>query len=611
VSVERAADGFFHPATEQQIVELVARANREGRQLRVRGAAHSVAWAIYPDPHDDLPDRVSQEGPPAGDGITIMLDQYRGWRIRDAGRKLIEVDAGLNLGADPNDPTGTATLENSLLSQLARQQGWSLHETGGITHQTVSGFTATGSAGGSVIASCQDNLHGFRVVDGAGVVHEVTRDDADPGPFLAMSPSLGLLGVVSTVILECVEAFDISGHEAITTVEGCAVDVFGDGADGRPALEAFLRDKEFARLEWWPQRGGERMVVWQAVKLAAEPGFQRRPYSRFGPDPETQQYLTSFFYTILGNLKDLRAAKPKLVDDFDGLDRVLARIVARDDLGEVGRVLAHAIGEALRHGVDALLDVLQPAAPLIEQAIPDVFPKLIPMFVEVDGEKPPQAFQDTGWQGLPMDNQADDTIVPTEFTELWVPLGRAREVMGLLHDYFTAPRSDHESYRRTGLYAWELYAAKPNDFWLNPSYSDGADEWAGGALRIDPYWFAENADDPATTLYAGLWSLLAENAIPTRLHRGKFHPPVTPGDRTWVHRLAAQYPHWDDFLALRAQRDPNNIFLTSYWRDRLGLWDAPAPVAQGPHGVRSPAVEGGPDRLTAEQVRDLVERDRR
>ena len=34
---------------------------------------------------------------------------------------------------------------------------------------------------------------------------------------------------------------------------------------------------------------------------------------------------------------------------------------------------------------------------------------------------------------------------------------------------------------------------------------------------------------------------------------------------------------WDDFLALRAERDPNNIFLTDYWRDRLGLWDLPRP----------------------------------
>jgi len=582
VSVERGADGFHHPSTEEQLVELVRQANREGRQLRVRGAAHSIAWAIYPDPHDALPDRVSREAPPPGDAITIMVDQYRGWRIRDAARRLVEVDAGLNLGADPNDPTGTATLDNSLLSQLAHQQGWSLHDTGGITHQTVSGFTATGSAGGSVRASCQDNLYGFRVIDGTGAVHEVTRDDPDPGPFFAMSPSLGLLGVVSTVLLECVEAFDIAGQEAITSFAGCAVDVLGagDGADGRPTLEAFLKDAGFARLEWWPQRGAERVLVWQAEALAPEPDFQRRPYSRFGHDPEGTQRLISFLYTILGNLTDLSGAKAKLEDDFDGLDRVLAQLAARDDLGEVGRILAEAVGAALRDGVDALLEVLEPAAPLIERAIPDVFPKLVTMFVELDGTRPPQAFRDTGWQGLPMDNAADDVIVPTEFTEAWVPLGRAREVMGLLHDYFTAPPSARESYRRTGLYAWEIYAAKPNAFWLNPSYSDGADEWADGALRIDPYWFAENADDPSRTLFAGLWSLLAENAIPTRLHWGKFQPPVTPGDRTWVDRLRAQYPHWDDFLALRAQRDPNNIFLTSYWRDRLGLWDAPEPVAQ-------------------------------
>lgn len=582
MSVERAADGFFHPATEEQLVELVRRANREGRQLRVRGAAHSVAHAIYPDPHDDLPDRVSVEAPPPGDGIAVMLDQYRGWRIRDRERRIVEVDAGLNLGADPNDPTGTATLDSSLLSQLAHQQGWSLHDTGGITHQTVSGFTATGSAGGSVTASCQDNLYGFRVVDGTGAVHEVTREDADPGPFFAMSPSLGLLGVVSTVLLECVEAFDIAGQEAITTREGCAVDVLGDGSDGRPTLEAFLRGAEFARLEWWPQRGAERILTWQAQAVAPEPGFQRHPYSRFGPDPEGTQYLISFLYTILGNLKDLDGAKAKLVDDFDGLQRVLDQLAQRDDLGEVGRILSHALGAALEDGIDAALDLLKPAAPLIEHAIPDVFPKLVPLFVELDGGRPPQSFRDTGWQGLPMDNAADDVIVPTEFTEAWVPLGRAREVMGVLHDYFTAPPDAHECYRRTGLYAWEIYAAKPNAFWLNPSYSDGEDEWAGGALRIDPYWFAENADDPSETLFAGLWSLLAENAIPMRLHWGKLHPPVARGDRTWVDRLRAQYPRWDDFLALRERRDPNNLFLTSYWRDRLGLWDAPAPRAQEP-----------------------------
>jgi hypothetical protein len=48
----------------------------------------------------------------------------------------------------------------------------------------------------------------------------------------------------------------------------------------------------------------------------------------------------------------------------------------------------------------------------------------------------------------------------------------------------------------------------PERFWLNAAHSGGEDVWRGGALRIDPYWFAENAANPAETLFAGLWALL-------------------------------------------------------------------------------------------------------
>ena len=560
------ADGFHHPATEAQIAELVAHAHATGRQVRVRGAGHSAPGVAAPDP--------------GADAVFIMLDSYRGWRIRDAARRLVEVDAGLNLGADPSDPTGNATLESSLLFQLADQQGWTLHDTGGITHQTVSGFTATGSAGGSVQASCADNLWGFRIVDGTGAVREHTREDADPDRFFALAPSLGLLGVVSTVILECVDCFNISGQEAATTVGDGPADLFGDGDGDRPALERFLRDAEFARLEWWPQRGAERVLTWQARAIAPEPGFARKPYLRFGDDPETTMYLISFLYTILGNLDDPEGARAKLQDDLDGLDQVLARLIDDDGLGAGGQLLINVLQALLHVGVDAALAVVGAFRHPIRDAIPQLFPELIGQFVPLDDAKrgaergTPMTFRDTSWQGLPMDNAVDDVILPTRFTEVWVPLSRAREAMTLLRDHFAAPADAAEAFARTGLYTWELYASKPNAFWLSPGYTDGADEWRDGALRIDPYWFAENAADPATTMFAGLWDLIAASGIPFRLHWGKYQPPVAPGDRTWVDRLRAHYPRWDDFLALRAEHDPGNVFLTRYWRDRLGLWEA-------------------------------------
>ncbi len=576
-----AADGFHHPASEEELVALVRFAYREGLQLRVRGAAHSVSHAIYTDPLRE-PNHVGEQAPPPGPNINLMLDRYRGWRVRDEGRRLVEADAGIHLGEDPSDPTGTATLETSLLWQLANEKGWTLLDTGGITHQTVSGFTATGSAGGSLQFSANRNLWGFRIVDGRGEVHELTRDDPDPDLFYAMCPNLGLLGVVSTITFECVNAFDIEGTEATTTIETCPVDVFGEGDPGRPSLAQFFVDAEFARIEWWPQRGVDRMVTWQAHRRPAEAGFQPHPYKRFGDDPEATQHLIGILYTIIGNLGDLSQAKPKLDASFDELERVLA-LLGKKDLGAVGEVLGEALAAASEFGVDAAITILEPAASLIERELPDFFPRLVDVFVELDADKDgdergrPQEFSDWSWRGLPMDNAVSDVLVPSEFTEAWVPLPRTAEVMRLLRDYFAAPKDDGEALKRAGTFSWEFYSAMPEQFWLNASYSDGEDEWREGVLRVDPYWFVANEENPAETMFAGLWSLLREAGIPFRLHWGKFQPLYPAGDRSWVDFFRAQYPRWDDFLALRAERDPNNIFLSDYWRQRLGLWDEPRP----------------------------------
>jgi hypothetical protein len=576
-------DGFYHPASEGELAALVATAYREGRGLRVRGAAHSVAHAIYTDPLDGLPNRVEQQSPPAGDNFNVMLDRYRGWRVKDEERKLVEADAGIHLGADPNDPTGGASLETSLLYQLWKEKGWTISDTGGIAHQTVSGFTATGSSGGSLQFSANDNLWGFRAIDGTGEVYEVSRDDEDPDLFYSMSPNLGLLGVVSTITLRCVDTFNISGQEAVTTVADCAVDLFGDGTPEKPSLETFLRDAEYARLEWWPQRGAERILTWQCQQIRPQLGFKPTRYEEFTDDPEATEVFISLLYTILGNLDDLSQAKPKLHATLGEVQKALEALAKVAGLGAVGKILARFMTELLEHGVDAAITLLKPFAPLIRREVPAILPKVLAAFVPLDADKKgmqkgePQAFRDWAWQGLPMDNQASDVLVPTEFTELWVPLPRTRDAMRLLDGYFTEPRDAHEAYRRTGLYAWELYSAMPTRFWMAASHTSGDDEWKDGVFRIDPYWFAANPGDPALTFYLAIWELFRDNGIPFRLHWAKFQPVYEPGDRRWVDFFAAEYPRWDDFLALRERRDPNNIFLTAYWRNRFGLWDAPAP----------------------------------
>jgi D-arabinono-1,4-lactone oxidase len=479
------------------------------------------------------------------------------------------------LGADPSDPTGTATVETSLLYQLWHQMGWTLSNLGGITHQTISGFTATGSSGGSVQYSVNDDLWGFRVIDGQGNVHVTKRGDPD---FDAMSPNLGLLGVVSTVTLQCVDAYNICGQEAVTSVKNCAIDLCGPGTPEQPSLETFLRDAEYARLEWWPQRGAELVTVWQAQRIAPQPGFRPTAYKEFTTHPELAEVAISILLTLFGNLHDLSAARPQLKETFERVESFLELAPSLEKLGKTGVILAKFLTCVAELGVTAAFKVLRPFASLLERDIPEIFPKLLGLFVQLDDEKSgadkgePQAFRDYAWQGLPMDNAADDELLRTAFTEIWVPITRTMDAMRLLKAYFDEPTDDREAYARTGLNAWELYAAKPTSLWLSASHTDGEDEWSEGVFRIDPYWFVGNGGDPVSTFYAPLWNRFRDSDIPFRLHWGKYQPPSDSAHPEWVSYFKAKYCRWDDFLALRASRDPDDLFLTDYWRDRFGLW---------------------------------------
>lgn len=567
---------YHHPASESELIALVNMAAAEGRQLRVRGAAHSVSHAIYADPVASIPNTVSRQEPPEGDGIEVMLDRYRRCHVLHEGRMLVEAEAGIHLGPDPSDPAGTASAETSLLSQLWGW-GWTLSNLGGITHQTVSGFTATGSSGGSVRYSVNDDLWGFCVIDARGKAEWFTCEDPDPSLFYAMSPNLGLLGVVSKVIFECVDAYNISGQEAISTIEGCAIDLFGPGKATKPSLETFLRDAEYARVEWWPQRGAERVQVWQAQRIRRQPGFIPKPYREFTAHPNAAEVAMSLLLTVFGNLDDLSAARPKLDLALDRVEGLIDELSVIKKLGKLGKLLAWSLGVAAELGADAALALLRPFAPCLKRELPTLFPKLLGIFISLDSEKKgePQSFRDYAWTGLSMDNEADDELLRTAFTEIWVPITWTQRVMGMLRDYFDEPTDAHESYRRTGLDAWELYAAKPTRLWMSASHTDGDDEWKHGVFRIDPYWFTANCDDPVSTFYTPLWQLFRDSEIPFRLHWGKYQPASDADHPEWVKFFEPLYPRWHDFLQLRKRRDPTDTFLTSYWRDRFGLWPSP------------------------------------
>jgi FAD binding domain/D-arabinono-1,4-lactone oxidase len=554
-------DRLLAPCDEAAVADAIRHAATHGRRLRVRGSGHAPAGSVACDPDD----------------LVMTLGNMRELRLVDEDERIVEAQAGIHLGRDPGIDHAEGSLQNSLLFQLADRYGWTLSSTGGITHQTLGGFLATASAGGTLQHSLLGHVVAVRLVDGRGELREFSAGDGEPG-LAAVLPSLGLLGVITAVRLRCEPLFTIAGQEAITDLQRGPVDLDGPGDERRPALADFLTQAEYARIEWWPQRGAERLLVWQAQRMDRQPGFRATRYEEFTRYPVLAEAGISMLYVIFGNLQEPRRAQALLRRNAEHVRQTLDWLEAAGRLTPRRRRLAWLLLRIVSVAA-ALAPLLAVLGPALRRTLPSLMPTVLDRVLPLDVRKPgmrrgePQSFRDWAWQGLPMDNQASDVLLGTRFSEMWVPMTRARETVRVLRGYFAEPRSTGEALARTGLFAYELYGAPAAAGWMHPGHSDGSDEWREGALRIDVYWFVDNAEDPMESFFPQFWTLLRDHGVPFRLHWGKEQPPSSPRDRGWLEFFRARYPRWDDFLALRAELDPDGVFLTAYWRDRLGLWD--------------------------------------
>src|SRR5690606_10368500 len=101
---------------------------------------------------------------------------------------------------------------------------------------------------------------------------------------------------------------------------------------------------------------------------------------------------------------------------------------------------------------------------LWNRLIAPLFPHAVRLFLNSELNSP-QKFQDSWLHGLPMDNRVNYDLLPLKFTELWIPLEKATEVMRTMRDYYS-----QGGFERSGTTTVEIYATKASTYWLSPSY---------------------------------------------------------------------------------------------------------------------------------------------
>jgi len=552
-----AEDGLYHPSTEAEVIALVEHARANGLQVRGRGATHSVAWSIYSDPVEGTPpNRTLQQTPPPGE-VNLAFDQMRQIEWIDEAVGLIEAGPGINLGWDPQDPFGISTLENSLLYQIY-QKGWAVNTLGGITHQTLAGFTATGSAGGST-RYAWDNAVAFRVVDGTGNAEWI--DQSHPH-FDAVGTSMGLLGIVTKIRLQLVPMYNIKGTEIVTLVsdETAPMDFFGPGDADQPSLEDYLKNEPYTRIVWWPQAGAERIQTWRADRVPASDD-DLTPYEQFPSNfgGQTEMLLGAIVFVLMGNNAPFRIIG-LIWDKVAIYLECLGFVLAQSDKGSISRFFTFLLGCVTGIAAGAIGSVLAFISGLVRLA----FPKLLPIFTPMTKPGKQVEFDDWYWRSLCMDNTVSDGLLGTEFTEIWVPIGRARAVMNLYKEMFETGGPE-----ATGYFSTEVYGGPPSTGWMHPGYTDGTDEYKDGTVRIDVYWYRDNQGIPNMDegFLEDFWQVLRDNDVPFRLHWGKFIPRFDFAD--WAAHYKANLPKFEEFMELRKVRDPDGLFFTDYWRTRL------------------------------------------
>jgi len=174
------------PATEQGLVRIVKQAAAAGQRVKVVGSGHSFTGIALTD------------------GRLVKLDDYGRVLSIDREKQTATVQAGIPIAR---------------LSRELDKQGLALENLGDINYQSISGAISTATHGtGRALGGIATQVTGLRLITGDGSIVDCSAEK-EPEIFSAARVGLGALGIISSVTLRCVKAFNLHAIEMPERVE--------------------------------------------------------------------------------------------------------------------------------------------------------------------------------------------------------------------------------------------------------------------------------------------------------------------------------------------------------------------------------------------------------
>jgi sugar-1,4-lactone oxidase-like protein len=254
------------PANEDELLSIIDAARSAGQPVKVVGAAHS--WSAAP----------------CTTGFLINLNRMNQIHAVDLDTAQITVGAGIRLRT---------------LKEILATHGLALPILGSVAEQSVGGVIATGTHGSSLRHGNMATLvTELCLITADGSRHRLHRD-RDGERFGAAVLSLGALGVVTQVTLQCVPAFDLEERSWSLPFE-----------EAVETLPNLIEAHEYIKLWWLPHT--KHMQVFTYTRSTEA----RKPQSNLARWIEA--HVVRHVFTLL---LWLGAVVPALVPGLNGLIR--------------------------------------------------------------------------------------------------------------------------------------------------------------------------------------------------------------------------------------------------------------------------------------------------
>ncbi|MGA8987369.1 D-arabinono-1,4-lactone oxidase [Aeromicrobium sp.] len=402
---------IVHPASTAEVVGLVREATTAGLTIKAVGASHSFT-AIG-----------------ATDGILLRLGRMNRILAHDSDSRRVRVEAGISLHE---------------LNPKLKVLGLALPNLGDVDPQSVAGAVSTGTHGtGARLFGISAAVVGVQLVTADGEVLEI---DENHRWFGASRVSLGALGIVTEVTLQCVPAFLLHAREAPMALP-----------EVLQRVDSLVAENDHFEFYWFPHT--EKALTKCNNRVAD--GTPRRPVSRF------RHWLDDEF---LSNTA------------FEGINRVVAR--KRSWIPRVNAIAGSAL--SAREYVDDSYNVF-------------VSPRTV-RFRESEFALPrealPSVLRELG-QWFEAGHEKVSFPIEVRFTaadDVWMSTGHERDNCYVaVHQYW---RTDYRSYFAAAQDIFTAHGGRPH--W-GKIHSLGASYFAQAYSRFDDFVQVRDELDPERT----------------------------------------------------------------------------------------------------------------